>query len=1227
MHLISTMVSGIIRFAVFLQLMMVVCPVVGQNLKFETYLVEDGMSNNSVNRLAKDPKGAIWIATWNGLNYFDGKTFVVYHHDPNQSRSLPGNYIHGVAVDAGDRVWAWAAPESVSLFISDGSFVHHSFPTRINQFFLDKDGDLLLEAGQVYYAYDDGAHQFIPRKGQLDDSIPQTIGIPDALQDIELWKSIRDKAGNTWYASKNEGLFFQPYDARVGDRLEHYKSDYFYSYALKSNEVTDLLEDDFGNIWLGLKDGGLARAIKGSRTIHHLISHPTTHPELPNESIRAILEDAEGTLWIGFYNSGVYTRKADEKQFTKFEIEASSWTPEWDRIRSLYLDRQGQVWIGSYGGVIITNSRRQKQFLQDGSFGMGLGRVYGFAEDSERKKVWLGSWYGVACFDQLTGELEDFEGRNLLEGLHIRSLFFEGETLYISTENKGLVIFKDGKARFLDTSNGLLDNSVYTVFKEATSDRMWIGTHSGVSIWNIKTNELTSLTQKNGLQSNFVYGIHGHGNAVWVSTARGIARINRETLEVTSFDPAEGWQSAEFSQGASFKATNGQLYFGGVNGLNSFHPNDLEQLPNLPKLFVHQIDPENSAPYTASFQVESIGFGVNSTNRIEYRFLPGQESWETIEPSGLLNLHTLKAGVYQLELRNTLDPQLAPVELEFHIEVPWYHDPKYYFALVLAVIALVGWWRYRSHKMLQRKLERKIQERTHVILEQKGKLELANLALEKKNQEIQSQKDSLLVLHSKLQNSNFEIDQFAAHLVEKIRMPLSDLRLGVETSTFRDSSLKANIEKQLDQMMEVFNELNLPNELSELGELKPSLTYLPDLFDSLNAEIHTYPLAYRYEEDHTQEWVSVDLMRLKLMLQLLFRELLKFLEDSAELDLHASSERDQLQLSIQVRSVLLQEGIDALQRHSLYFSAVKRLIRDLSGKMEIHTAELPVQFSIQIPLEEASSETPEKTLKNWRHLELLDKIPEDKEVILFYGKQYEAGGLLKVFEDDAYFLMQEQDPAMVISALSTLKVDLLVIHNESKLETIELIVRNQRGGNSVPFLYLYEQLSDRVQEKLMDRGIKEFIQLPTSKALLLKKVKQLLTESLDKRQTFRWEGILALDDTDLRLSPNEKLVKEAILLIRVHFEDPGFRVETIYETLGVSKIKLYRVFKEVVQSAPSDFILQMRMEKAISLLQRSRMNISEICYECGFNDPKHFSRVFKKYAGESPKRYQLVAEM
>lgn len=1226
------MISGVIRLAIFLQAMMMVWPAFGQNLKFETYLVEDGMSNNSVNRLAKDPTGSIWIGTWNGLNYFDGDSFLAYHHDPSQPNSLPGNYIHGVQVDHKGRVWVWAAPEAVSVFQPDSTFVNHTLPGRIYQFVLDKGGEIVLLADDVYYGYDEINDRFVPREGQPKDWFPQPIDIPDELEGIEFWKVIRDKVGNTWYASKSEGLFFQPYHAQVGvDKVEQYKSDHFYGYALKSNEVTDLLEDDFGNIWLGLKDGGIARAIKGSRPIHHLTSHPTLHPDLPNESIRAILEDSDGTLWIGFYNSGVYTRKAGQKEFKKYQVKSSRWTPEWDRIRSLFQDQHGQVWIGSYGGVIISNFRGGGQLLLDESSETGLGRVYGFAEDPAGTKVWLGSWNGVTSFNQETGELEDFEGKEQLIGLQIRHLFVDGQTLYISTENMGLAIFEQGKVRFLNASNGLLDNSVYTVFKEATSDRVWIGTHSGLSIWNVNTNQLTNLTKANGLQSNFVYGILGHGNSMWVSTARGIAKINRGDLEITSFDPTEGWQSAEFSQGASYKSATGQLYFGGVNGLNSFHPNDLEQTPNIPKLYVRQIKQGNESPYSASFQVDAVGFGVNSTNQIQYRLLPGQESWKQVEPSGLIQLQALKAGVYQLEVRNSLASQLSPEELEFQIEVPWYHDPRIYFILVLTMIGAVSLWKYRSSRQLQRRLERKIQERTHVILEQKRKLECANSDLEKKNQEIQNQKDKLLILHSKLQNSNFEVDQFANQLVEKIRMPLSDLKLGIETYNFRDSSFKYSIQKQMDQMMEVFNELNLPKQLAELGELKPTLTCLPELFDSLNAEIHThlneYPISYNYEESYSREWVTVDAVRLKLALQLIFRELLKFLDDSASLQVKVSSASDQLTFHIQVHSILLQEGVEALLRHSLYFSSIQRLIRELSGKIEMITDQLPIHFSIQIPIAEGVTQIPEKSLKNWSHLELLEKIPSGKSVILFYGKQYEADGVLKVFEDENFFLVHERESAMVLSALATLKVNLLIIYHETNLETMELIVKSQHGGRTIPILYLHEHLSERVQEKLLDWGVKDFVQLPTSKVLLQKKVKHLLSAQPQKGEPRKWEGILNLDESEQKLSPNEKLVKEAILLIRAQFEDQSFRVETIYESLGVTKIKLYRAFKEVIQSAPSDLILQMRMEKAVDLLQRSRMNISEVCYECGFNDPKHFSKVFKKYVGASPKRYQLVGEL
>ncbi|MGS0526135.1 helix-turn-helix domain-containing protein [Zobellia nedashkovskayae] len=89
-----------------------------------------------------------------------------------------------------------------------------------------------------------------------------------------------------------------------------------------------------------------------------------------------------------------------------------------------------------------------------------------------------------------------------------------------------------------------------------------------------------------------------------------------------------------------------------------------------------------------------------------------------------------------------------------------------------------------------------------------------------------------------------------------------------------------------------------------------------------------------------------------------------------------------------------------------------------------------------------------------------------------------------------------------------------------------------------------------------------------------------------------------------------------------NLNNPSFNVQKLQEALFVSKIKCYRAFKEVLQQSPSDVIIKLRLQKAEYLLKNHTLNISEISMECGFNDPKYFSRLFKKNFECSPKEYR-----
>ena len=345
-----------LRYFIFFALFLSLVPLsisLAQKLKFRTYLVEDGLSNNSINLLANDPSGAIWIGTWNGLNLYDGSTFSVFRHYPNDPNSLPGNYIYGVEIDKQERVWVWSDPKNVSLFQSDSTFSHYKFEERIDRVLLTSQNQFAVQVVDSLYVYDEKDNSFKECISCIPLEKSPDISVPSSISHLSLWDIQKDNRGNTWYASKDQGLFFQPYHVQSGEPyLEQYTSDAFHPYGLRSNEITSILEDYFGNIWLGLKDGGIARALRHTDVVSHIYPHPNIHPNLPSEAVRAVAEEPDGTLWIGYYNSGVYFRRPGESKFEKLDVSSFRSGSEWDRIRSLYVDHAGVIWVGTYAGVI-----------------------------------------------------------------------------------------------------------------------------------------------------------------------------------------------------------------------------------------------------------------------------------------------------------------------------------------------------------------------------------------------------------------------------------------------------------------------------------------------------------------------------------------------------------------------------------------------------------------------------------------------------------------------------------------------------------------------------------------------------------------------------------------------------------------------------------------------------------------------------------------------------------
>lgn len=140
----------------------------------------------------------------------------------------------------------------------------------------------------------------------------------------------------------------------------------------------------------------------------------------------------------------------------------------------------------------------------------------------------------------------------------------------------------------------------------------------------------------------------------------------------------------------------------------------------------------------------------------------------------------------------------------------------------------------------------------------------------------------------------------------------------------------------------------------------------------------------------------------------------------------------------------------------------------------------------------------------------------------------------------------------------------------------------------------------------------------------LKKLKSLVEKNqFEVRENKIQKKIFEIiTDEDSITTPNDKLLKKALEIIKEELSEPNFNVEILADRLGISRVKCYRLFKETLRQSPSDVLMSLRLQKAEILLKTRNLNVSEVSFECGYNDPKYFGRSFKKYFGKSPKEFK-----
>ncbi len=681
-----------------------------QDIEFDHYTTNDGLSHGYVYCITQDSKGFIWIGTANGLNRFDGLSFKSYLFNPNDTNSISSNEIDDFIQDSLDNLWIITNRIlnvynrnkdnfSKKLFrvnnkIYDNLFLVSCFIDSKGFFWVGARGAIfrfkLYNNPQIYKSVIDAERYILDEDdlGELNRSttfsfiedkknniwiasfsnklfyfdnrknkfIPQPINHPDAKKFSNKQKFlIKDHDGDFIVAiewnglllwKRNENIFnlYKPNGTNTGPN---------------DNILFGLAEDRYGQIWIGSRNKGGVNIFnkKTGKFIYYL--HDESNPySLNTNSINCFYQDKTGTMWIGTGTSkGINKYSPNKKKFNRYYSNLKN--PDglnFNNILCFDESKSGDIWIGTDGGGLNKLNRRTGKFLHymndpSNPNSLSSNSIISICEDHEGT-LWLGTFNGGLAKmkdNKFYAYYPDPANHNSIAYRHIWYVFEDSKkNLWVATLNCGLDLFDRINNRFYHftkkegDSTSICDNAILQLFEDSKHN-LYITTYTGVSVINLNaydfskmppdikfqnlvhreerknclssygvycvaedkegniwfgtmttgidkldmsTGKFTNYNSKDGLPGNSVNSILvDENNNLWLATDKGLAKFNTKTKKVHVFDRQDGLQNVSF-HGWALKTKDGEMFFGGPDGFNSFFPNRLKFNKNLPHVVI-----------------------------------------------------------------------------------------------------------------------------------------------------------------------------------------------------------------------------------------------------------------------------------------------------------------------------------------------------------------------------------------------------------------------------------------------------------------------------------------------------------------------------------------------------------------------------------------------------------------------------------------------------------------
>ena len=749
---------------------------------YEEY--QNSISHNGITDITEDKYGNIWVNTVSGVNKINKKTEKISNYTE----------LNGKIKEDSTTEIIVTKDNNILVGTYEGLNIYNAKEDRFDVILEEKDGIL----SSCIYSIDEDINGNIwigtelgLNKLSKDFKVLETYTSESEIYNI----FCDDENGFVWAGSDSSGLL--KIDTKTKE-VKQYINNIEDLNSLPANQVGAIIRDSKGNLWVGTTNG-LARYNEKNDSFDVYKNKVYDKNSLVYNDVRSIIEDREGVLWVGTYSGiSIFDTESSIKYYNA-GLDDGYLLSE-NMVHGIYEDDEGYLWVGSRtkgvniidrenntsksismennnviqsnsinditgykdfifvatdAGVLKINKKEntiQNYNLEDGLIGENVKDIF----VCDKNYLWIGSTNGLNLLDIENDKIIDMTDY-VDEGSYVRYVY-QGQdgSYYIGfLRDGGLGIIEPNSKetkyyKNIPNDKTSISSNRVRYINEDSKGNIWIGTSYGLNKYDPKTKVFKRYTTSDGIANNTIYGVLVDDNDnIWVSTNKGISQIDTKNNTVNNLSVTDGLQGNEFNGNAAFKSKSGELFFGGINGLNAFYPEDVNSINNKSKVIFDGFK-VNDKDYldinglkfdnnTENIKIKFFTPVYSSNKNISYEYeLIGSNSSKATTKENYVIYNDLLPGKYTFKVR-AVDSRgdISDSEtIEFSIKYPFWMSPIACFIyLVIAILFII------NNKYKLKYLDRLVKSRTKELEEQMIK----NEELYNNNIKIEENKNKYLV--------------------------------------------------------------------------------------------------------------------------------------------------------------------------------------------------------------------------------------------------------------------------------------------------------------------------------------------------------------------------------------------------------------------------------------------------------------------------------------------------